>query len=227
MIQFGVKFMDEKRIAAAIKANSIFAGCDDRLLLEAAESGWICDAVFEAGDLVCGGKGFESSLGIVASGKLKVARRDGDRQISLNTIGTGGCFGASSMFGSNDMQTIVTAASRTKVVFINEDGMKYLLRADCELGLSYISFLTGRIRFLNSKIRSFTGGSSSSRLSSMLIESADENGVCRISGCAELARRLDVSRASIYRSLGALEEKGAIKRDGRTITVTDRELLLG
>lgn len=227
MIQFGVKFMDAKRMAAAIKANPVFAGCDDRLLSEAAENGWICDAVFETGDAVSGGKGFESSLGIVASGKLKVARLDGDRKISLNTITVGGCFGVSSMFGSNDLQTVVTAAARTKVVFVSEEGMKYLLRADPELSLSYISFLTGRIRFLNSKIRSFTGGSSSSRISSMLLESADENGVCRISGCAELARRLDVSRASLYRSLGALEEKGAIKRDGRTITVTDRELLLG
>lgn len=214
--------MEVKKLAAVIGSNPIFARCSENDLIFLIESGGVYEAVFESGAEVLSAEGFESSLGIVASGKLKVERQDDDRTVLLNIIRKGGCFGVSSMFGGEDMQTVITASTRSKVIYIKEENFAELLSRVPQLSLDYIAFLTDRIRFLNSKIRSFTGGNSAARLASMLAESADDEGVCHIVSFAQLARRLDISRASLYRSLASLEETGSIRRDGKTITLVDR-----
>lgn len=42
----------------------------------------------------------------------------------------------------------------------------------------------------------------------------------------ELAQRLDVSRASLYRAFEVLEGAGAIRRTGKLVQTADREALL-
>ena len=42
-----------------------------------------------------------------------------------------------------------------------------------------------------------------------------------VKSCAELATRLNLSRASLYRAFGQLEQSGMITRSGKTIVLTD------
>ena len=214
--------MDAKKMISAIKGNRIFVRCHEEELLSLIEKGMIGERTFESGEEAVGGEGFERSMGILVSGKLRVERLDDDRRILLNIIRQGGCFGVASMFGGDDAHTLVSASSRSKVLYINEEGLSSLLLRIPELSVDYITFLTDRIRFLNSKIRSFTGGSSEARLAALLAESADEEGVCALPSMAQLARRLDISRASLYRSLASLEQSGSIRRDGKTVVLVDR-----
>lgn len=209
--------MDAKKCVSALLRNVIFSKCGRDELISLVESGKIKDVSFEQGEVITGGEKFENALGIPASGKLRVERRDGDKSVLLNVIESGGCFGASTMFGGGGASTVITAASRSSVVFVSEAAMRELISENEDVRMSYIAFLSDRIRFLNSKIQAFTGGSSLDRLRAEIEKGADENGVFRVPGYAELARRLDIGRASLYRSLDALEEDGTIKRDGKDI----------
>ena len=64
------------------------------------------------------------------------------------------------------------------------------------------------------------------RLIAHLLEQQDEVGVVKITGSREdLARRLGVSRAALFRELSALQSMGTVSVDGNSITVEDRPLL--
>ena len=70
-------------------------------------------------------------------------------------------------------------------------------------------------------MRSYRG-----RLIAHLLERQDEVGVVKITGSREdLARRLGVSRAALFRELSALQSMGTVSVDGNSITVEDRPLL--
>ena len=90
-----------------------------------------------------------------------------------------------------------------------------------ELALNYIKFLSGRIEFLNLKIDAFTATDAAQKLSLYLYNSTSEE----TKNLTELAKRLNMGRASLYRAVEALEKEGIIEKNGKKITVKHRELL--
>mgnify|MGYP002803240419 CR=1 FL=1 len=87
---------------------------------------------------------------------------------------------------------------------------------------SYIAYLSGRIHFLSRKVEGLTTPKVTGKLSRWLLESGRESVSCP---ATELSRRLDVSRASLYRAFEELERAGAIRRTGKTIVILDRRVL--
>ncbi len=72
---------------------------------------------------------------------------------------------------------------------------------------------------LTRRIEALTAGDSASKLLSYLLE-REQAGEVDIQSCAELARRLDIGRASLYRALDSLETSGDIRREGKKIFIT-------
>lgn len=87
---------------------------------------------------------------------------------------------------------------------------------------SYIAYLSERIHFLSRKVEGLTAPKVTGKLSRWLLESGREEVSCP---ATELSRRLDVSRASLYRAFEELERAGAIRRAGKTIVILDRRVL--
>ena len=86
--------------------------------------------------------------------------------------------------------------------------------------MNYIAYLSDRIRFLNKKLDAFTTKSTEERLYEFLLSQANSDGNINLSfGMAELARRLNVGRTSIYRDISSLESKGLLSRDGHNFKI--------
>ena len=122
-------------------------------------------------------------------------------------------------FSHNNSLSRLFAETRCTVLQISGDVIRKAITAGGTFPLNIMEFLVDRVAFLNRKITTFAGYSSESRLNMYLTENA-ENGRVVIDGSyTELAEMLGVGRASLYRSLDALEEKKIIKRKGRTIDI--------
>ena len=210
-------------IIEALGKSRIFAGCSDEKLADVAAR---CELrEYEPGETAMGPEDFPKKLRLVVSGQLRVSRREEGKIVHINTLRDGDCFGAVSLFDDSAAEKTevvleVAAQAKTAVACLSQKQMEELIHGDPVIRMNYISFLTGRIRFLNSKIRVFTGGSVSGRLAGEIL-GMHGRGQARVTAFSDLARRLDVGRASLYRAMEELEGGGYISRSGKLITILD------
>lgn len=154
-------------------------------------------------------------IGILLSGALKIfSPSDGT---ILNRLEPGSLFGVSCLYGEKSAETIIVAAKASTVLFLNGEGSEVLWE-NPKLRKNLISFLTDRIRFLNRKIASFTAHSSEEKLLCYLQQNADDSRKISLSGSySELARALHLGRASLYRAMEKLEQRGVMQRNGKDL----------
>jgi CRP-like cAMP-binding protein len=88
--------------------------------------------------------------------------------------------------------------------------------------LDYVAFLSGKIRFLNERLSELSAPSALQKLSSYLLKDDGRIALSKV----QLASALGIGRASLYRALDDLTEKGYISSDGKSVTVIDREGLM-
>ena len=92
--------------------------------------------------------------------------------------------------------------------------------------MRYAALCNRKLQFLLRRIELLTMQSCRGRLIAHLLERQDEKGVVGLAGSREdLARRLGMSRAALFRELSVLQSMGAVSVDGNSITVEDRPLL--
>lgn len=91
--------------------------------------------------------------------------------------------------------------------------------------VNLMEFLLGRVVFLNGKISALSGHTAASRLELYLAENAvEKDGVLQVQlpcSLTEFAQSLCVGRASLYRTLDAMEAQGRIRRKGRVIQLLE------
>lgn len=161
-------------------------------------------------------------IGIILSGSATVKRNNdiGD-SITIRNMYSGELFGAVSILGEwkNGMSSIIANES-CNILYINEQTFTKILKQYPQISINYIKFLTEKIRFLNRKLDAFTAKSTEERLYEFLLSQADnKNNVILPFGMAELARRLNVGRTSIYRDIESLQSKGLILRNGHNFKI--------
>ena len=167
------------------------------------------------------------SLGIIKSGKGSIKRvGDDGHSVTVRTIAEGEVFGSASIFGNREnCKSSIIALCDTKVIYIEESVFKKIM-TDCpEISFNYISYLTDRIRFLNRRVDTFSADNTEQRIFEHLV-SMSKDGKAEISiSMAELARRLNIGRTSLYRGLDALEQNGCIARVKNTVYIKKGESL--
>ncbi len=158
---------------------------------------------------------FRQAMGVVLEGSLSVLK---GKELLLNTLGPGQCFGAAAIFcPAEDYVTTVQAREPSAVVFLPDQWLVELFGAYPQASVAYIAFLSQRIRFLNRKIDSFTAPSARETLYRHLLAAEVDGRVEVAGGYSQLARGLNMGRASLYRALDALEGEGVIRREGRVV----------
>lgn len=174
---------------------------------------------FEAGEsLQTAESKAKPTLTVLAEGTLSVYRE----KVLLNEIKAPGIVGAAALFGDEKKyQTTVVAKKSVQVLVLTQKQVEELIAEDKGFALSYVKFLSDRIRFLNSRIASFTAGSAEAKLAGYLIKNSTDS-VCRVSR-TRLASELDMGRASLYRAIDSLVEKKLIATDGKNISVLDKD----
>ena len=161
-------------------------------------------------------------LGIILNGNASVKRlNDIGDSITIRSISSGELFGSASVFGEwKDGMSSITANSFCEVLYISQEMFCEILKAYPQISINYIEFLSGRIRFLNRKIDAFAAKTTEERLYEFLLSQSNGDGTVVLDfGMAELARRLNVGRTSVYRDIDALESKGLITRDGHNFKI--------
>ena len=146
--------------------------------------------------------------------------------LTVSTLEPGDLFGAAALYNdSPDYATTLTAQGICRCLLLDQELLDRLLGEEALLRRNYLTYLTGRIRFLNARLGSLAVGDTEGRVVRYLLSSLSYGVVeCSASG---LARQLGISRASVYRAFQDLEQAGLIRREGRAILVPDPAALEG
>lgn len=168
------------------------------------------------GEVLFAPEQFTHSLGLVLSGRVRVTRGE----LFVDRLGPGDWFGAAALFnGREEYPSTLTAQSECQVMFFSQETVETLMERWPQVARNYIGYLSGRICFLSDRVNSLAAGSAEEKVEQFLLRRADENGVTTVSA-ASIAKALGLGRASVYRAFERLEERGAIVRSGKQISLT-------
>ena len=85
--------------------------------------------------------------------------------------------------------------------------------------------MSKKVVYLNRKISTLVAGSAEKKLVAYLLE-IELDSVCSINvSMSALADMLNVGRASLYRAIDDLENRGLIKKNGKMIIISDYNAL--
>lgn len=169
---------------------------------------------FAKGEVLLSPQRFPSVLGLVLEGRLEVTRGE----MRMDVIGPGGLFGAASLFiHRGRYPTTLTAKTPGRALLLSEDDMAALVERHPKLARRYIWYLTDRVAFLSDRLDALGAGAAADKLLCYL---RDAGGYLEGLPGTKLASALNLSRASLYRAMDALEERGLISRAGKTIRLT-------
>lgn len=200
-----------------LKNTRIFKDADEKVLASVLNT-YGKSVSYSKNDIVFSNENYSPVICIIIKGEARVSK--GETVISH--LKNGEIFGAAFLYNqSYEFENTVTALTPLKVVIIEKCGVDELIKCDSSISFNYISYLSERIGFLNSKIEGYTKPSAEEKLMLYLKKNADiSNGKCEISvSMTELSHVLQISRASLYRVIENLEQQGKIYRDGKKIYV--------
>ena len=182
-------------------------------------------ADFESGEIIHSPECSTRRVGLILSGSASVTTNDASKETLLRFLKAGDFFGIANLFQESAFVSVIRAQKKCRVFFWSEDALRTLLEQDKAFLYCYLEFLSGRICFLNQKIRYLTAGSVERKLALYL--SSKKNSVIELeASLSSLSELLDVGRASLYRAFDRLIEDGYLQKDGRTITILHPEAML-
>ena len=203
----------------------IFEDVDDDLALKIFEKHNCQSVDFEDGDIILSQSEPSRMAGIFLSGEAIVTTADDSKNALLRFFKAGDFFGIANLFTNEDYVSFIRAKKKCRVFFFTEDAIRELLENDKNFLYNYLVFLTGRISYLNQKIRYLTAGSAERRLA-LYLSSFDSETVELEASLSSLSELLDIGRASLYRAFDTLVADGYIEKKGRTIHLLAPEAMI-
>lgn len=207
----------------------LFRGAGEGAVNEVLDHPEVTVERFGAGSTIFGPSTARRCLGIFLNGMAQVEKPTAEgKGVALRQMRRGDVFGAATLFGSSGRYvTQILAVVDCTVLFLPQDAIETLLQKYPVTARNYIEFLSDRIRFLNSKIDSFTAQGAEGRLAKYLLSQPRTAGSLVLTvSMGRLANELDIGRASLYRAFERLIDAGAIEREGKTIRFLDENLLV-
>ena len=167
---------------------------------------------------------FRPCLGILLSGEVLVEKNTADgKRLNMSRLHPGECFGAAAMFQKRGRYASVLTAKRpTQVLFLPQAVITWAMQRSDTITENYITYLSGRIWFLSSRISALTAGTAQQKLAVYLLEQGD-----MAISMTDLSQQLNIGRASLYRAVEELEAAGGIFRQGKNVCVKEEEALRG
>ncbi len=178
--------------------------------------------VFRKGTVIYSPDSFSRDLGVILSGRILVTKG----ALTVSELSPGDLFGAAALFTDEEQYvSTLTAMQRTQLLFLSQEVIAYLIDREETVRFNYIRYLAQRIRFLSAKVDSLSSGSGGRKLSAFILNNVGEDGRVTVGSMTQLASRLGIGRATLYRELDKLEGGSIISRQGKTITLLKPELL--
>ena len=178
---------------------------------------------FSRGSVIYGGKDFERCLGLFISGSATVSKpSENGKELAISRLGPGMIFGAAAIFNDEQAFTnLITAQENCRVLMMEEAWLHRVMQMYFPVAEAYIRYLSDRILFLNGRIASLAAGTTDQIVTHFLLQ----NGPKITISMTELASRLNIGRASLYRVMDRMEDEGILERSGKTIVVKHPERL--
>ena len=166
-------------------------------------------------------------VGLLVEGHADVIMTAPDgNEIVINTLYPGGCFGVSNLMNERKMESTLLARSEVTLFFISKAEIINKLSEDAHFSLQYATFLNNRVDFLLRQIELLTIASARGKLSAYLLLHRVQGERVVLSGSRdELADRLGISRAALFRELYAFQEQGILKKEKAGFSILRPELL--
>lgn len=173
---------------------------------------------FDKGEMILSSDAREKRVGILLDGKARVSTANGAQGKVLRELEVKDVFGIANLFSDAPYVTDISALTPVRILFLPELAVRNFLENDRAFLYNYLGFLSGRVRYLNMKIRFFTAGSAERKLALYLLSFGKSEVTIDLS-LSSLAELLDLGRASLYRSFDALEKGGYIKKEGKHVLI--------
>lgn len=171
---------------------------------------------YAPGEVVYAPRQFQRRLGILLSGQLQVTKG----ALSVSELEPGDLFGAAALYSDvEEFATTITARKDSRCLLLEQQLVDRLLAENGRIRENYLRYLTGRIRFLSGRMQSLAQPGAEGKLARYLLANG-QSGQMTCSA-TELAHRLGIGRATLYRAFEALERSGLIVRKGKTILISD------
>ena len=172
------------------------------------------------GETVYDRRRFQRCLGILMEGELQV-RTDA---LLLSTLKAGDVFGAAALFNEQvDYPTTLTALADCRLLLIPQEAIRRLICTCGPFAEDYVTYLSGRIRFLSTRLDAVSADRGESKLARYLLAADGGDGVTV--SATQLCQRIGVGRATLYRAFEVLEEAALIVREGKTIRIKNSQKL--
>ena len=198
-----------------------FRGADEALLRRVLALPGVTAEAFSAGETVYQPHQFRRCLGFLLAGQVQVT----NAALSVSVLEAGELFGAAALYNDlPDYATTLTARTNCRILFLPQEDVDRLLGEESLLRRNYLRYLSGRIRFLSGRLGALAQTGAEGKLARYLLSSGEPS---VHAPATDLAKRLGLSRASLYRAFESLETEGLIRREGKTVFVLDRGGLEG
>lgn len=187
-----------------------------------------CYREFADGEILQSDERPLNAIGIVVRGTALILSGNSDKAVILRKLIAGDVCGALALYSDgHGYKTVIRALGGCRMLLLPAEAVRTLIGSDPRAAENYIRFLSDRICFLNRKITAFTAGNAEARLAAYLLSNPIDASVVFELPCSmsDLAKSLNISRASLYRACDTLTEKGILKRDGKCFVVTDQSAL--
>ena len=205
-----------KKEIEKIFRSPIFAGVDVAYATALLEKHDCCAVDFDDGDTILSQNEASHKAGIFLLGEAVATTTVDSKNTLLRFFEAGDFFGIANLFTSEDYVSSIRAKKKCRVFFFTEEAIRELLETDKTFLYNYLGFLSGRICYLNRKIRYLTAGSAERRLA-LYLSSFGRETIELDASLSSLSELLDIGRASLYRAFDTLIADGYIEKSGRTI----------
>jgi CRP-like cAMP-binding protein len=89
---------------------------------------------------------------VIQSGRVRITKRVGDREIELATLGRGDFFGEMSLLESLPRDATAHAVGQTELLVISAGALLVRMRRDPTFAFEMLHRLSGRVRSLNARL---------------------------------------------------------------------------
>lgn len=168
-----------------------------------------------------------NSLMIVINGVVKGEMADyAGRIIKIEDIPAPGTLASAFLFGNkNRFPVNVLAISDTDILSIDKQDFLKLLMINDRILVNFLDMISNRSQFLSEKIKFLSFKTIKGKLAQYILQKAGNGGTSVKLNLTQndLADLFGVTRPSVARAIGDLEEDGLIQAKGKNIKILDRK----
>ena len=221
--------MDIQQKAELLERTELFRGVDQATRRRIAEG--IRERTVKKGELVFEQDALGDVMFILAAGTVKLyVQSRHDTVVELIRHEPPAVFGEVALLDGGPRSASAKAVERSVLLEVTRDDFLRLLRSEEKVAEALLRSLGAMVRRTTNQVTSFVFLPLQGRIARRLLQLADgQDGgagsrTSRITQ-GELATMVGGARQTVNQSLRALEDRGYIRADGRTIEILDRERL--